>query len=449
MKKLRIMIGGGFTLITVALSLCLLCGCSGKKDGSGGNVVLHVLNYFDITRANATDEIERVWNAFSAQHPDIKVVREDLFNEPFHERLKSYVDAGQIPDVLYLWPSGRSSDLHANNLVKDLAPFVERDGLDGVFNAVALKKQMGGYLGELPNGMTHTSVLYANNAVLAACGLEPAQTYEELAAQVPVLARQGYETVLMANEEQWVLQSCLFSLLLGRFAGEYWVEHILSGTAEFTDPEFLAAFEFLKRMCLDDVIAKSTFDVNYNDVVGYFAAGRAAYLIDGDWRIGSFITDAVTGKALISPADQERIELLVFPSIPGERQRGSVAGICGTGWGMSAAIPAGSAKEEAAWQLIKWLESAEIQLWRMEKGIAPFPSRTDINTSGAALEPLQSKSAAFTKAYFSITPVFDGGLPQEVSTVCNEVLPLVCLEKMTALQAAQAIQEAADRYFGL
>jgi len=35
-----------------------------------------------------------------------------------------------------------------------------------------------------------------------------------------------------------------------------------------------------------------------------FAAGKAAFIIDGDWRVGAYLTDASTGKALIDPKVQ-------------------------------------------------------------------------------------------------------------------------------------------------
>ena len=72
--------------------------------------------------------------------------------------------------------------------MKDLRPLLEKDGLVAKYNPLSLVPQGGGYLGELPNGLTQTHVLYVNTAVLAACGLNPAKTYAELKAQVPVLS---------------------------------------------------------------------------------------------------------------------------------------------------------------------------------------------------------------------------------------------------------------------
>ena len=88
-------------------------------------ITLTVLNYFDLTAPNASREITEIWEEFERRNPHITVVREDLFNEPFHHKTEAYAAAGTLPDVIYMWPGGRSTTLHTKKLVKDLTPFIE------------------------------------------------------------------------------------------------------------------------------------------------------------------------------------------------------------------------------------------------------------------------------------------------------------------------------------
>ncbi len=426
-----------------------LAFAGGSKDSKAteGKVTLKVLNYLDMTSANSADEIKILWDAFSAANPDIIVEREDLFNEPFHQKVEAYAAAGQIPDVIYAWPSGRSTTLHTKNLLKDLTPFLQKDGLIGKYTAFSLKPQGGGYLGELPNGVTQTHVVYVNNAVLKDCGLTPAKTYEELKAQVPVLKAKGYETILMANAEPWVMQSCLFSDIAGRFGGDGWSDKILKGEAKFTDAAFVNALKFVKALYDDGVLSKNTLATSYGDVVGQFATGKGAYYIDGDWRVGAYITDKSTGQALIPPAKQASdISFMVFPAIPGAKINSSSSVICGTGWGMSASIPAGSAKEAAAWKLIKWLESQEIQTWRVETGAAATPSRTDIDLSKVKIEPMQQKIGSFASQYKNTTVVIDGVFAGPVYDPLNAGLQEIGLGSKTPEQVAAAVQKAYEEW---
>lgn len=405
-------------ILTIALFAILATGfvfAGGGKDKAkdDGVVTIKVLNYLDMTSANTTEEVKVVWDGFTKAYPNIKVEREDLFNEPFHQKTEAYAASGSMPDVIYCWPSGRSTTLHTKGLLKDLGPLVERDGLTDKFSSTALdpSAQAGGYIAEIPLGVTTTHVMYVNEAILKECGLKPATTYEELKAQVPVLKAKGYETILMANAEEWVMQSCLFSDIAGRFGGAGWDQAILNGNAKFTDKSFVDALKFVKTLYDDGVLSKNTLATDYGASIGQFASNKGAYMIDGDWRTGAFITDQSTGEALIPVAKQEKdISLMVFPKIPGAKMNESSSAVVGVGFGMSAAIPAGSAKEEAAWTLIKWLQSKEIQEFRTATGGSPTPARIDLDSAKLAekMEPLQVKLSQFGTKFSNTTVVIDG-----------------------------------------
>jgi len=419
-----------------------------KKSGASNQIELRVLNYFDMTVANASDEITSVWEAFEKANPDIKIIREDLFNEPFHQKTESYAAAGQLPDVLYVWPSGRSTTLHTQKLLKDLGPLVKRDGIASQYTPVAMDptQQGGGYLAMLPNGMTATNAFFVNLEVLRDCGLQPAKTYSELKAQVPVLKAKGYDTIAMANEDTWVMQSCLFSLIAGRFCGEGWEQKILNGQAKFTDPDFVAALDFIKTLYDDGVISKSTLTTGYGDVIGQFATNKAGYYIDGDWRVGAFITDQSTGQALISPARQRNIQITVFPEIEKAKINRSNSVILGVGWAMSAAIPSGSPKEEAAWKLVKWLAGKEVLTWRVKTGGVPTPSRTDIDFASLNLEPMQVAIANLGKEYDKATVVIDGAFAGPVYEPINDGLQAIGMGRQTPQQVAAIAQAAFDAW---
>ena len=182
MKKSVKVVMGIFIVLTLALSFAA-CKRSGS---SSGQIELTVLNYFDMSNANAAMEVSTVWEAFNKANPDIKVIREDLFNEPFHQKTEAYTATGRVPDIIMCWPSGRSTSLHTQHLLKDLAPFIQRDDMASQFTPISLdpSAQAGGYLAMITRGLTATNAFYINLEVLNDCGLQPARTYSELKAQV-------------------------------------------------------------------------------------------------------------------------------------------------------------------------------------------------------------------------------------------------------------------------
>ena len=436
-------------LSALVLAFLMLAGL--VSIGAAEEVVeLRVLNYLDMTSPNSAEETQVIWDAFEEAHPNIKLVIQNEFNEPFHQATEAYAAAGNLPDVMYVWPSGRSTTLHTKHLLKDLTPLIERDGLKDFYIPLATDptQQVSGYVAMLSNGVTATNAFFINMEVLKDAGLEPAQSYSELVAQVPILAEKGYDTVLMANQDTWVMQSCLFSLIAGRFGGEGWEQKILNGEAKFTDPEFVAALNFVKQIYDDKVINPTTLAVGYGEGPGLFATNTAAYYIDGDWRAGAFITDASTGEALISPERQENFKITVFPDIDveGVKLNKSNTAILATGYAINAALEDGSAKLEAAWELVKWLEGKEVLTYRLSTGGLGSPSRTDIDYASLDLEPLQVAIANLGKEYDKATVVIDGVFEGPVYTPLNDGLQAIGLGSLTPEQVAQNVQDAFDAW---
>ena len=437
------------TILALAMLLVVSTAfAQGTKENAAaaGQVELTVLNYIDMSEPNSANDISMVWDKFSAENPDIKIVREDLFNEPFHQKTEAYVASGQLPDVLYMWPSGRSTSLHTTNSVKDLMPFLEKDGLVKSYNPATLVPQFGGYLGELPNGITTTHMLYVNTKVLRDNGLSMPKTYAEMKAMVAPLKAKGIDLIAMDNMDAWVMQSCLFSMVVGRFGGTDWYPRLEAGTINFNDAWFINSLKLIEDMYASEMIKRNSLTSPYGSSRGRFATGKAAFYIDGDWSTGAFQTDITTGQALINrDAQANDFELIVMPSLPGEVISNSNSGVVGTGYGMSANLVAGSAKEAAAWRLIKFLQGEYVQTYRLSTG-ASFPSNLKVDVAKvvkeANLEPFVAKRAAYYANYNTITPVIDGVLAGDVYDVINTGLQEIGLGKKTPAQVGAAVQKA-------
>ncbi len=433
-------------LCLIALTVSMVFAQGAKEQSVDSDVVtLKVMNYIDMSEPNSMNEVAMIWDEFAKRYPNIKVEREDLFNEPFHQKVEAYVASGNVPDVIYMWPGGRSTSLQTTQSVKDLRPLLERDGLIDDYAPAALVDQTAGYLAELPNGITSSHMMFANTKVLKENGLSIPKTYAELKAMVPVLKAKGIETVGMANMDQWVMQSCLFSLIVGRYGGADWFTKLDAGEINFTDDWFVNSLALVDDMYRSGVINPNTLEIGYGSNRADFATGKCAFYIDGDWSCAGFQTDITTGQALISREAQETdVELMVFPEIEGEVVHNSTSGVVGTGWGMSASIPAGSAKEEAAWTLIKFLEGEYAQTYRLTTG-ASFPSNLNVDVDKVIkdnnLEPLVGKRAAFYTKY-STTPVVDGVLHSDVYNIINAGLQEIGLGSKTPVQVASEVQAA-------
>lgn len=431
-------------VVLLAVSSMFAQGATEKADD--GVIELKVLNYMDMSEPNSINDEKMIWDRFEEENPGIKVIREDLFNEPFHQKTEAYVASGNLPDVIYMWPSGRSTSLHATGSVKDLTPFLERDGLMDTYSPAVLAPQAGGYIGELANGITATHMLYVNKAVLEENGFDIPTSYEEIKEMAGPLKAKGIETIAMDNQDSWVMQSCLFSMVVGRYGGADWFERLEAGKIDFEDEWFVKSLELIDDMYTSGVINRNTLSSPYGSNRANIVTGKAAFLIDGDWSTGAFTTDVTTGESLIPKDRQESdYELIIMPELPGEVLHNSNSGIVGTGFGMSANIEDGSAREEAAWKLIKFLQSEYVQTYRLSVG-ASFPSNLNVDAAKVVaendLDPLLAKRAAYYTIPEVLTPVVDGVLDPEVYNVINVGLQEIGLGEKTPMQVARETQKA-------
>ncbi len=426
-----------------AVTLAVL-GCALALAGCAKPETLKVLHYVNATQAGYAED-QAIWAKFVKDNPGIKLEKEELFDEAFHNKVQAYVASGQMPDVMYMWPSGRSTTIHQNKLTKDLSPLLGKEYL-GQFAPAAVdpKQQYNGYLAMLPEAITYTTVLYVNKRILAENGFDVPKTYDDLKKMVPRLKAKGIQTLFAANQETWVMESCLFSTVVGRLLGDQWIDEVLAGKAKFTDQPFVDALAFIERMYKDGVIQKDTIQVGYGEGPGVFASGKAAIMLDGDWQVGAFITDKASGKALLSPQVQkEDIVLIDFPAIPGERNPGISSAIVGTGWGISAAIEPGSAKEKAALKLFKYLNSKEVETVRYEMG-AFIPALKGISSD--KVEPLSNMMAAYYATIPKTCYVLDGVLDAGVCLPINDGLQQLGLGTTTPRKVAEATQKALDEW---
>jgi raffinose/stachyose/melibiose transport system substrate-binding protein len=430
-------------MILVVFSV--LVACPKKQEEK---ITLRMFYYLEATAPNAVADADLWFSTFEKDNPGVKIERENLFDDPYHDKLRAYSAAGNLPDVMYVWPTTRMDYLYNAKQLKDLTPFITRDNLTGKFLPMTMDpaNQSAGYLAMIPQGITTTHAYFINMEVLNDCGLQPARTYDELKAQVPVLRAKGYETVIIPAQSDWVMQSCLFSMVAGRFGGEGWENKILSGQAKFTDPDFVNALAFIKALYDDGVIQRSAVGMDYGEGPGAFANNKSAYYIDGDWRTGAFITDSSTGQALISPAKQDNIRISVFPDIPGAKLNSSSSVILGVGYGMSSALPSGSPKEAAAWELVKWMTGKEVSQLRTEHGGTPTPSRTDLDYSAMRLEPMQKAIANLGNEFKTATIVIDGVFDSSVYNPINTGLIEIAMGRRTPQQVAADVQRAYDTW---
>jgi len=397
----------------------------------GPEVELTMLNYLDITSPEA-----KAWDAtveaFNAKYPNITLTIENSFGDAYHQKLAALAAAGDLPDVMYLWPSGRSAEIYKNELTEDLYPLLGAD--KDKFVPAAVVPQWDGKLYELPIGITATHVMYVNTKILNDLGLNMPATYDELVAMGPTISDAGLYPILMPNKAAWVMQSCLFSALVGRICGQDWVDKVITGEAAFTDQEFVDSLALVADLYETGLLPPQSIQLEYGDGPNLFATGRSPFMIDGDWRVGAV-------APLLTEEAQADFELAVFPDIAGQKgESGSTSTVVATGFGMKAGLTGD--KADAAWKWISFFagpEASEIRL--IEQGMIPVYI---MDISAYDIAPLAVKRGAFYPEH-SGTVVLDAVITGESINLINSGLQELALGNITPEKLAADIEAAMVR----
>ena len=418
----------GVLLCVLAFSLVVFASCAGA-------VTLRWLHYYDITAPGAGVELEIIQN-FAKLNPDIKLEIETLYDEAYHQKLAALAAAGQLPDVMYLWPAERTGKITRSGLIADLYPFLG-DDIDK-FVSPAVAPQLLGRLHELPTKSgTASHMLYVNTELLDRLGLAMPQTYKELKAMVPAIRGAGLEAITIPAKPTWVMQSCLLSAIVGRTAGDEWLMKAVKGEASFTDEGFVWALGIVEEMYATGLILESNVLLGYGDGPNVFAEDKAVFYIDGDWRVSAF---SAVPDGLMTPEKQEKITLTVLPDFAGQvGPSGSTSFVPSTGLGMKAGLS--QEKAEAAWKLIYYYAGPWASKRRLTGGDTKPPSWANLDISDVQLPPMVQNTFAFYAPH-PPTLILDAVIPADGVQRINTGLQELALGDITPEKLAAEIEAA-------
>ncbi len=365
----------GLLILAVLALLSAAASATGvQEQAAAGKVTLTMYDYNERTNPVEAPNRDYVIKAFLAANPDVELKIEWGFTEPYHVKFRTMVAAGQIPDLMFLWPDKRTAYITGTGQVKDLRPFLA--GHEKEFAPGSLSAQgPNGEIWELPEQVTDTHVMYANMKLLKDMGLSFPKTHDELMAQGRKFLAQDLIPIAMDNKDGWQMQSCLLSGLVERTGGKAWFNRAVKGDgASFSDPEFVDALEIIDSLSKADMFSPGINQASYGQAVTDFANEKAVYTIDGGWRVNAFVGE-------LTAEQKPGIELMVYPEVPNTRGTpGSTATVAGTGFGMRADLT--GAKENAAWRWI-WFYSGPIgSAIRQGFGANPayiMPPRADLD----------------------------------------------------------------------
>ncbi|WP_182904076.1 ABC transporter substrate-binding protein [Microbispora sp. H10830] len=286
-RALALLAAGG------ALALVTACGGGGSEpatnESAGGSASgPATLNLWTWTGAPGKTAMQRAIDAYTKAHPNVTVKNTEIAQNDFKAKVPLALNGGEQIDVLAVQPN-----LFADQIKDQLLPVSswQKDmpaGTMDKFQPLALtqnkKLYSDGQLYSVPLGMSGSAVGYYNAQMLDELGVQPPQTWAEMAALAKTLKEKkpGVSVAAMpAGTDSWFQDEFLLTLVGQNDKGFF--DNVRYNNGQWNTASYVQGLKDLQKIYADGGLDKNMIDADYAKAEEAFATGKAAILFNGTW----------------------------------------------------------------------------------------------------------------------------------------------------------------------
>lgn len=330
---------------------------------------------------------------FMAEHPEIRVEINTFDHEGFKtairnfltadppdlitwfagNRMKPFVDAGQLLDISDVWA--------AEGVGENLASAESSVTFDG--------KQWG-----MPYSYYQWGVYYNRDAYEAAGIAEPATDWDGFLANCETFQAAGIDCLTTGSKALWPVAG-LFDYLSLRTNGYDWHMQLTNGEIPWTDDSVRAVFAEMGRIA--PFITANHAAIDWQDAVALMVQGRAAHYVMGNFAVAAFRDGGMT---------DDNLGFMSFPTINADIPRAEEAPT------ETVHIPAGARNPEDAKLFLAYLARADVQT-KMNDMLGQLPVNSEASVGDDPF--LQAGFEMLSTAEGGIAQFFDRDAPAEMA----------------------------------
>ena len=416
-------------LLVTAMVGTMAAGCGSKKgsESKDESVSLSVTTTFAGEDGNAGNYKD----AIAAFEKDTEIKINDssaVSDETFKARIESDFQAGSEPDVLFFFNGADANSFieegkvvsiddirkeypdYASNMNDDLiAPSL----VDGVKYAVPV------------NG--YWEALFCNTEVLDAAGVEVPgadYTWADFETDCEKIKAAGYTPIAAA---------------LGEIPHYWWEYSIFNHTTpdthlevpksvdEGNGPGWVEGMEDVKALYEKGYFPENTLSAKDDETFALFTSGKAAFLIDGSWKVGGIAASCQSDAEDPKTLDAEKLDKYAVTYVPtnGERKATDLIGGLSMGYYITQKAWEDEAKRDAAVKFVEYMTSDDMVAKFAQHTASALKEAPEVDP--AEFNSLQIKAIGMMAGVTSLTgavqDVFNGecristfdGMPQIVT----------------------------------
>lgn len=256
-------------------------GSKNAAEDAAKDVTLNVMHF--MIEKPKVEAFEKMTEAFSAKHPNIKFNIEIVASDKYNDALKMKIAGGDVPDIMFGRPN-TMIDFLESGVFMDITDesFAQKINKTYIPN-VSYKERVYG----LPLDLMTNGVIY-NKDLFEQAGVVVPMTWTEFVAACEQLKAKGITPFAGAFQQGVSYISYLYPDIFGSTLkrNPSFPAQLISGEKKWTDLQDI-------RGLLDRVSTMMPYlnedyrDIDYEKSLQYFATGKAAMTVIGSFAIGT------------------------------------------------------------------------------------------------------------------------------------------------------------------
>lgn len=389
-----------------------------KSATPTGPVELEVVTTFAGNDSNAQN-YKNAYKAWETETGNKVVDMSATSDETFKTRVVTDFETNSEPDVLFFF-----NGADANSIV-EAGKVVSIEDIRAEYPEYASNMDDGRIVASTVDGVKYAvpvngywEAMFVNTEILDAAGVTmpgPDYTWEQFKADCQKILDAGYTPIAAA---------------LGNIPHYWWEFSIFNHTGiedHLTIPDsadselgqaWVNAMEDIKDLYEAGYFPKNTLSATDDETFSMFTEGKAAFLIDGSWKVGGIVSACQADADDASTLDEAKLAKFDVTYVPGtdKRKASDLIGGLSMGYYITKKAWDDPEKRAAAVDFVQYMTSDQIvpiftQHTASALKTTPTVDETQFNELQIKAMTMISKSTSFTAA---VQDIFDG--PCRVST---------------------------------
>lgn len=420
-----------YLISTVMIALGILSGCrkaESSPGGSGGRVELTVVTPFSESDGNRKNYVD-AYTAYEQATGNIIIdVETAAIDETWKLNVLESFRNGNEPDVINFFIGSDADELIQNNKLVSISE-IRKEFPDFASNMKESLMPVSTYDGRqyAVSVYGYWEGLFVNKKILENCGIKMPgadYTWEQFLADCRMIRDRGYTPIacsLMQIPHYW-FEYCIFNN--GTVANH---TKIPADTGDETGQKWIAGLNDIKLLYEEGFFPENTNEADDNTTSLMILEDKAAFLLDGSWKVGWFNDNAEK-----MGADIDNFTVTYFPS-KGIRKSTDVIGGFSMGYSITRKAWEDPAKRKACVEFITAMTTdevaaafGELTVTALKNGVAP---------SGKELNMLAESTIAMTKGCTAMVPAAQDLLTAAARDALFTDIANIVTDKTTAEKA--------------